>query len=629
MKKWLQFPKSKMVIFLSVAHTYYFIELILYDDILRHQLTTWPSTLAAVGIILMSYTTLLLAFTLVDALFSKTRWRRTFMNLLFLFLYALATAYFFGAGQSPEYALFHETAKDGFTWGVFEMVRHWLDPTPLVIALLAALFFIYYEFKSRVISRVNYGGNWGLKCGVMALVYVGLVIAPIETRDEFTYFFKSMYNYHFRASYAHLEVPKNTYPFMQSYFTYHQPVAFDEKPHVFLVIVESFNAWAVDAKSPEGEPLTPFFNQLKKEGLFVENFYAHSVLSIKGYGSIFTGAYPAIKGILLRSDLKLKGLPAVFEENGYESRVFYSEMNEGFKHNLKSLGVSAVSELKDFVKPEDKPFSRPSWGYEDHILYKYFFQELDEKQAEKVANQDGRPFFNTLITLYNHCSFNVPEARRMRVSAPNNLKQKFMNSVYLSDQSLKYFFEEIKKRDYLKNPLVIITGDHGFPVGNHGVTQTESGIFQESYKVPFLMVWPGKIKPQHIHPETGVYGHRNIAPTLIDVLGLDVKNHTFIAASMFGKTNKEPVLLVQPYLGIYLQSIRYPYKYMKHMKTGREHVYNIQVDPQENNDIVKTVPETTMAQLRKDIQTLMLNQYAIENNQIFTDKPQPAEGSNP
>jgi phosphoglycerol transferase MdoB-like AlkP superfamily enzyme len=48
---------------------------------------------------------------------------------------------------------------------------------------------------------------------------------------------------------------------------------------------------------------------------------------------------------------------------------------------------------------------------------------------------------------------------------------------------LAQFFEELAKRPYLKNALVIITGDHGYPTGEHGVTTTESGVFEASFRV--------------------------------------------------------------------------------------------------------------------------------------------------
>ena len=607
-------PFSRMITFLFVIHTYYFVELFFLDPILKDLLFRWPSCLAVIGTLLYSYLTFFTLYYLIDSLVSKTRWLRVFANIIFLLLYALATAYFFGTHQSAEYALIVETIQDGFTLGLVEVLAHWLDPTPLIIALIACIVFIVYEIKTQVLTRYKYGPQSKYLCISLATLYLLMILSPLETKDEMTFFMKSIHNYYFKSSYRNIQVPPDSYPLTQHSFTYNQPIPFKEKPHVFLIIIESFDQWATQHQTSEGKPLMPFFNTLKNKGLYVENFYAHSVLSIKGYGAIFGGILPAMKGIVLRSDLELQGLPTVFENNGYQSQVFYSSMPSNFKQTLQKLGTSKVFELKDYVTPEDKPFSRSTWGYEDHILYKHFFTQLDKNHKKKPS----QIYFNTLITLYNHCGFDVPKERRFQIAEPKNIKERFMNSIYLSDQSLSYFFDELKKRDYLKNSIVIITGDHGYPVGNHGITRTETGIYEESYRVPFLMIWEGHITPKTIPPKEGIFAHRNIAPTLVDLLHLNVTSHHFTADSIFSKNKPAPVLLVQPYSGIYLQSIRYPYKYIKHLRSNLELLLSLETDPLENENLIHTLPkDVDLNVFREDIKDFYLNQYLIEHNQIF------------
>ena len=105
------------------------------------------------------------------------------------------------------------------------------------------------------------------------------------------------------------------------------------------------------------------------------------------------------------------------------------------------------------------------------------------------------------------------------------IKEKFTNSIALSDDGLAQFFKSLKKRDYLSNSLVIITGDHGYTLGNHSIPTTEHGIYEESYRVPFLMVWPDQLTPKRITAKEAFYSHVDLAPTLIDLLRLEVDRH--------------------------------------------------------------------------------------------------------
>ena len=197
------------------------------------------------------------------------------------------------------------------------------------------------------------------------------------------------------------------------------------------------------------------------------------------------------------------------------------------------------------------------------------------------------------------------------------LKQQFANSIALTDEGLEVFFDQLSKRDYLSDSIVIITGDHGYPLGNHGVTTTEEGIYEESYRVPFLMVWPGKLNPRSIPPQEGVFSHVDLAPTLIDLLRLNVKSHHFIGQSIFSKEQNKPTFLVQPYSGIHLQIIQYPHKYRRHLALNKEWVYHLEKDPLETRNIVKHMSKQQLAKFRDSTLQILFNQAVIDSNQVY------------
>ena len=94
---------------------------------------------------------------------------------------------------------------------------------------------------------------------------------------------------------------------------------------------------------------------------------------------------------------------------------------------------------------------------------------------------------------------------------------------------LKVFFEELKKRPTLKDSLVIITGDHAFPLGEHGNYNLEAGYHEESFHIPFFMVWDGVLTPQKI---TNPASQIDIGPTIMDLLTIDDQNTSFQGKSI-------------------------------------------------------------------------------------------------
>ena len=317
-------------------------------------------------------------------------------------------------------------------------------------------------------------------------------------------------------------------------------------------------------------------------------------------------------------DLSLQGFPQLLKDNGYYTLSFNSKLKSKLKVPFKRQGVDHFFSLDAYVTPQDLPFKRGQRYFEDHIMYKYFYQTLDEIEQKKQSQKDKRPYYSQLITLYNHVAFEVPPSRRKIFSSPTSLKEKFINSIHLTDLSLEYFFSELKKRHYLKNSVIVITGDHGYPLGNHGISTTESGVFDESFRVPLLILWPDVLPPKRISAEDGVYSHIDIAPTLIDLLKIPVKSHHFIGQSVFSDLPHPGPILIQPFNGITIENIKYPYKYCKNFKLQKEYLYNLKEDPTESHNLISS-HSIDLAPFKNEIEKAFFNHYLIKNNKVWID----------
>lgn len=608
-----------MKLFLLVAYAYHTCEVYRMNQVFMTAFRYPFSAAMEVLAILYGFVSLIIFYVLLDLLFSRVRWLRVLFNVLFLIFFGWTSAYYFGVSFSPDFALIAETIRDGMSSLTLEIAAHWLDPIPLIVAGVFSVIFLIAEFFKRAISKYDYSYQWGRKVAVLSGLVALIILCPIDPHNEISRFARVAYHYYTQPVYKNIHIGPNEFPYIKSSFDYTDMQRSSEKPHVFVIVVESFNERFVGVKTKDGKEVTPFFNQLKEQGLYVDHYYSPTVLSMIGYGAMYTSVIPAIRGIMLRTEADVYCYPKVFAENGYKTMIFIQE-EPFFPPKAKEIGFEDYKSIFDLAQPEDYEFRRSSTCYEDRVVYKYVFKHLDELEAQRQKTGDKRPFFANIVTLYNHTAFGAPENRRFMVKDPQNLREHYMNTVYLSDEGLAQFFEELAKRPYLKNALVIITGDHGYPTGEHGVTTTESGVFEESFRVPFLMIWNGVIKPAKIKATEAVYSHIDLAPTLIDLLKLNIGRHHMTGRSIFAPRVPRSVLLIQPYNGAYLMSVRYPWKYRKHVKSDKEHLYNLAEDPHEEKNLLEnflTKPPVDLEVFRKDVEYGFVNQYLMEHNQIW------------
>lgn len=565
--------------------------------------------------IIYGYATFLSAWLILNGLTQKNRGLQLIANFLFLTVFCLLSGYLFGTEHSVDYSVLIETSKNALNKGTVEVVLTSFDPNPLIVGAVAFILFLGLEWRYKVISkRQNYPSKWPLLA--LALVYVAMIAGPIDSRDEFTHFIRTIYDYYGRPLYTPVPLKANEYPYYQTEFSYTPELTPPkEMPNVFIIVIESFNQWAVDQKTPQGQAIMPNFNELKKQGLYVDHFYGNSMLSIKGYSATLTGVLPTFRGFMLQyQDTDYYGLPQVFKENSYETIFFQAHLDPSFHGTealVKRTGITHFDTIADYMTPEEATHTN-NWGHRDHVLFRSFFRYLDQH----FLNQPHpKPIFAAVVSIYSHMRFKVPESERAFYKDPQNQREHFSNCIHLVDQDLPVFFEELQKRPQLKNSIVIIIGDHSFPLGNHGITHAEVGYYDESFRVPFLMLWPGHLEPKEV--QKTVYSQIDIAPTLVDLLHLNLnKGHQFIGRSLFAPPIERSTFLIQPYSGTYSSVVRYPYKYIFHHRTRKEYVFNLETDPEENNNLIeqdlKEIPV-----LRQELKKVFLNQQLIEQGRIF------------
>ncbi|UOR10911.1 LTA synthase family protein [Halobacillus amylolyticus] len=292
--------------------------------------------------------------------------------------------------------------------------------------------------------------------------------------------------------------------------------------NVIAISLESTQTFVVDNKL-HGEEITPYFNDLKEEGLYFDNFY-HQVKQGRTSDSEFLLAnsmYPTNRGAVFftHSSNEYEAMPEVLGENGYSTSVMHANDKTFWNRNVMydSLGIDKFYSKEDYNVTEENSYG---WG----LLDEHFFaQSLDK--MKKIE----QPFYTRMITLTNHHPFTLPEDKKYieEGNTSSGTLNRYFQTIRYQDEVLKQFVENFKKSELYDDTILMIYGDHFGISENHqkamgeylGKDINEFEQFQLQ-RVPLLFYGKG-IEPQVNHT---VGGQVDLRPTLMNMLGIEDNN---------------------------------------------------------------------------------------------------------
>jgi len=283
--------------------------------------------------------------------------------------------------------------------------------------------------------------------------------------------------------------------------------------NVVVILMESFAGHSVGALGSQ-DNITPYFDQLAKEGLLFDRFFSNGTHTHQGMFATMA-CFPNLPGFeyLMQAPEgghKLSGLPALLSARDYDDVYVYNgdfawDNQSGFFGNQ---GMTTFIGRNDFVNPV---FSDPTWGVSD--------QDMFDRAAQELAKKDGKkPFYALLQTLSNHTPYALPKDLPVEPVTGQGRLDEHLTAMRYSDWALGKFFEQARQQPYFNETLFVIVGDHGF--GNHQqVTELDLGRFN----VPLLLIAPG------IQQKFGALSHTvgtqvDIVPTIMGRLGGETRH---------------------------------------------------------------------------------------------------------
>src|SRR6476659_9113404 len=246
-----------------------------------------------------------------------------------------------------------------------------------------------------------------------------------------------------------------------------------ERPDVILITIDTLRA---DALGFAGNTRvkTPFIDSLAARGIVFNNAHAHNVVTLPSHTNILTGLYPYQHGIRdnagFHLDPKHPTLGAMMKGIGYATGAFVSAfpldsrfgLNAGF--DVYDDKYREASDPLDFVVQE-----RPA-------------AETLAAARRWYESTEGRKFL--WVHLYDpHAPYAPPPPFREQYR-----DKPYLGEVAYADEELGRFLTPILESH--PNTLVILTGDHGEALGDHGEQTHGLFAYEATLKIPLIVVDP-------------------------------------------------------------------------------------------------------------------------------------------
>lgn len=286
------------------------------------------------------------------------------------------------------------------------------------------------------------------------------------------------------------------------------------KKNLCIIIIESFGREYIGAMNKGILPdsykgYTPFTDSLLSHSAWWRYSYDNGQKSIDAMPSILAAIPNFVRPFIVTPQAvnKLKGLPALLGEKGYESAFFHGARtgSMGFDGFARSIGFDNYYGREDFSNDPrtdgDKDFDG-YWAIWDEPFMKWYALKMTDMK---------QPFMTAIFTASNHHPFKVPEEYEGKL--PNGTMEIHKTAAY-TDNALREFFAVAKRQPWYGNTVFVITNDH---TNMRGFDEYRSDI--GSFYGPVIIFDPsGEITPGE---RTAIAQQTDIMPTMLNYLGYD------------------------------------------------------------------------------------------------------------
>lgn len=252
-----------------------------------------------------------------------------------------------------------------------------------------------------------------------------------------------------------------------------------------------------------GKEVTPYFNQLARNGRLFKIVSYHSVSTADMDFAVLSGGPPSSRMVsyMVPGISYTNSLPSFLKKYGYYTVSWHGNHGDFFnrRDNFQRMGFDEIYFKEDF---KGMGLAHSYWGLRDFEVFRLSSQKICASRSRE---------FHFIITLDSHVPFDlIGDQEKEIFPKSQQWQQNYFNSMHVLDRDVKNYIESLPAET-----LVILYGDHASGV-NYG--DFKSARIGETEYVPCIIhiCKPTKLPllPQGLSPAK-----------IVDLTILDIINH--------------------------------------------------------------------------------------------------------
>lgn len=298
-------------------------------------------------------------------------------------------------------------------------------------------------------------------------------------------------------------------------------------PHILIFLVDTLRADHLGCYGYE-RPTSPNIDRFADDAILFEHAVAQSSWTRPATASILTGLYPHKHGARTRNQelgADVPYLPEILSSLGYRALGVSTNGNAGIDFGFRR-GFNHFMQMRE--RASRPGIHVPVWRAVDETL----------EWLERIGPEDS--FFVFLHVTDPHEPYLPPEDHRQRFApdaaagpgllrqnqpanashSTSDLKDLYDGEIAFVDEHFGRMIEELDRRGFLEDTLVVFVSDHGEEFLDHGRHGHGATLYQEQIHVPLILRLPGALRRDADRSEVGAQVRQiDIVPTILDAIG--------------------------------------------------------------------------------------------------------------
>lgn len=360
---------------------------------------------------------------------------------------------------------------------------------------------------------------------------------------------------------------------------------------------------------------TPNLDRLAAEGARFERAYTPVPITLPSHSVIFTGTYPMYNGMHDFSGNILNPqqptLASILRKHGYVTGAVVGSAVLDSRFGLNQ-GFDFYYDHFDFNRLQEKnldQMERPG-----NVV-------MDE--AMKWLKQRTQKKFFLWVHLYDpHHPYTPPAPYDERHKA-----QPYDGEIAFADAQVGRLLSFLKTHGLYQRTLIVVTGDHGESLGEHGEKTHGFFIYNSTLHVPLILKFPvgENLRPATISEDASTV---DLLPTVLATLRIQPPA-TVQGENLLPRLRGKSAEAKEVYSETFLPRLHFNWSELQGLQTGKYHfidgpkpeLYDVESDPQELRNLHAEKPAVA-AELRRRLAGL-LQKYTAAQGQAQTAELDP------